>query len=269
MANNKNVDIYVLNDDRKNDCFLSEHGLSLFIDIDGKKILFDCGQTDNYINNAKTLNLNLEDVDAIVLSHGHYDHGNGLDFYKKQGKKLYMHPNCTAQRLRKSTGTYGGINLTKEELQDRFNVIECQNATTIFDGVQFLGQIERKINFEGKSFPTTNLDGSDDTVPDDSGIVIESEKGIIVITGCGHSGICNTIERAKKTTGRDDIYAVIGGFHLRKNDEVAKKTIEYFKDNNVQKIIMGHCTIDEVCDNFRSKLGEKVMIMHSGNVFKL
>ena len=85
---------------------------------------------------------------------------------------------------------------------------------------------------------------------DDSGIVINTENGIIVVSGCAHSGICNLIEQAKKITKNNKIYAVIGGFHLKEVDNKTNEAIKYFIENNVQKIYLAHCTENIVCDEF-------------------
>ena len=110
------VRIVVLNDNRKNNPQLeNEHGLSLYIEVDGYKILLDAGQTDIFKKNAKKLGVNLDDLDTIVLSHGHYDHGNGLKHIDKK-IPLICCPGCDCYRVSKRTGNYGGLNQKIEEL---------------------------------------------------------------------------------------------------------------------------------------------------------
>ena len=103
----------------------------------------------------------------------------------------------------------------------------------INDQVVFLGEIERNNDFECKKFPSVLENGNEDIATDDTGIAIDTPKGIVVISGCGHSGICNTIEQAKKLLGKKHVYCVIGGFHLKECDAQTYKTIEYMKDNNI------------------------------------
>ena len=98
-----------------------------------------------------------------------------------------------------------------------------------------------------------------DEVLDDSGIVINTENGIIVIAGCSHSGICNIVEHAKMITNNNKVLAVIGGFHLRELDENTNKVIEYMK-NNVEEVILAHCTADEVCNKFVNDLKGKIKV---------
>lgn len=98
-----------------------------------------------------------------------------------------------------------------------------------------------------------------DEVLDDSGMVINTENGIIVIVGCSHSGICNIVEQAKKITNNSKVLAVIGGFHLREVNEDTNKVINYMKDN-AQEVIMAHCTADSVCNKFVNDLKGKIKV---------
>lgn len=105
-----------------------------------------------------------------------------------------------------------------------------------------------------------------DIVKDDSAVVINSSKGLIIMSPCSHSGICNIIEYAKKITKNNDVYAVIGGFHIKEVDENTKKVIIYFLENNIKNIYLGHCTSDEVCNEFINKLSDysNIKVMSSG-----
>lgn len=102
-------------------------------------------------------------------------------------------------------------------------------------------------------------DGKNDDLLDDSGMVINTEKGIIVIAGCSHSGICNIVEQAKKITNNNNVLAVIGGFHLREVDENTNRVIDYMK-NNVKEVILAHCTANNVCNKFIDDLKGKIKV---------
>lgn len=265
------VEIYVLNDDRcHNKAFLNIHGFSLFINADGYKFLFDVGQNNCYIKNAIKLNLDLSKVNCIVLSHGHYDHTNGLVNFM-DNINVICHPSCTDWRKSKRTGEYNGMPINKQEFEKKFNVIYSKQPYRMSKNIYFLGEIERLNDFECKKFPSVIRDGSDDIALDDTGIVIVTNNGLIVISGCSHSGICNTIEYAKKVTGISKVYAVLGGFHLKEIDNQTEKTIEYFKQNNIKEILLGHCTSNIVCDYFKEKLhnGFNVKILETGIKFVL
>ena len=245
----------VLTEDRNCDSnLISENGLSIYIEVNHQKLLLDSGITDAFLKNAKTLNIDLEQVDKIVLSHGHWDHGNGLK-YMDTKKTLILHPQCFTKRyslLRHME--YAGINETKEELGKKFELIETKNPYKIFENVWFLGEIERKFEVPIQNLPTILEDEKTDYLQDDSGIVIQTENGIIVFGSCSHSGIHNIIEQAKKITGENKILAVIGGFHLKKIDAYTQKIVQYFKENQVQNAYMGHCTSDEVIAYFEKQL---------------
>ena len=263
------VKITVLNDNRKiNDEFESEHGLSLLIEAYGKRILMDAGQTEIYKANARRLGINLDTIESIVLSHGDYDHGNGLKYFDKK-VDLICHPNCNSYRKSKRTGKFDGLNQTEEELESKFSVKKSAKPYNITDNVIFLGQIERENDFEGNNLPMIDETGEDYNHLDDSGIVIKTEKGLIVISGCAHSGICNTIEYAKKITGEDRVLSVIGGFHLKEINENTLKTIEYMKQNGIGSIYLAHCTSDIVCQEFMRQMPEKTRVMKTGMTYKL
>ena len=96
----------------------------------------------------------------------------------------------------------------------------------------------------------------------------EIKNGLIIISGCAHSGICNTIEYAKKITGENRIKAVIGGFHLKEINESTLKTIEYMKQEDIKSIYLAHCTSDIVCEEFIKQLPEKVNVIKTGLTYE-
>ena len=235
--------ITVLTDNRSDGKYLHEHGLSFYIKTDSnKKILFDTGQSDIFLKNAETLGVDVNSVDVVVLSHGHWDHGNGLLFLRD--KTLICHPDCFTKRYRKWTMLNIGLNTSLDEMQGRFNLILSKNPYPVSKDVIFLGEIPRNNTFEAKSTPFRLKNKKDDFVNDDSGLAIMSDLGLIVISGCAHSGICNTVEYAKEITGIEKVHAVIGGFHLKKVDDITLKTIEYFKDNSIENVYPCHCVND-------------------------
>lgn len=256
------VRIVVLNDNRcDSNNFESEHGISLFIECDGKRILFDSGQTDIFIKNARKLDIDLNKIDDIILSHGDYDHGNGLKYLSAKAK-LICHPDFVLTRISKRTGNNNGLNQTRDELKQKFDLIETKEPFYISENIIFLGEIERKNDFEkGKNLPAYDENQNTYEHLDDSGLVIKTEEGLIVISGCAHSGICNTIEYAKKITGDNRILAAVGGFHLKDIDQQTLKTIEYMKNNSVKNIYLAHCTSDVVCQEFIKQLPERTKII--------
>ena len=126
--------------------FLAEHGLSYYIEYDNKKILFDAGATDVFLENAEKLNINLEEIDLIALSHGHWDHGNGLKYLKD--KPLICHPGSFIKRFRKGEDKNIGLDLTYEELKAKFSLITSKEPYYITPNIIFLGDIPRLNTFE-------------------------------------------------------------------------------------------------------------------------
>ena len=264
--------VIVLSENRKKNQCNNEEGLSLYVEVNNNKLLLDTGITDLFIENSEILNIDLSKIEIIVLSHGHWDHGNGLKYLNGDNKTVILHPNSFADRYSiRRNEEYAGINLKLEEMSQKYNVIQTKTSYKIFENIWFLGEIERKNDFEAKKFPTILAESKIDYIEDDSGIVIKTDNGIIVISGCSHSGICNTIEQAKKIANENRICAVMGGFHLKEVDEMTQETIKYFANNNVASAYMGHCTSDEVINEFKKQLEGKckVEILYSGAEFEL
>jgi len=186
---------------------------SLYIEDDyNNKILFDVATIDVKKEYLYKFKKEL-DFDFIVLSHGHWDHGDGLKYFSN--KKLICHSGSFIKRYRNKDKSYIGLNQTKQEIENKFELCLINSAKEIAKNVYFLGEISRKNDFEGKYTTFIKGNGEMDLVYDDSGICFITKKGLVIISGCSHSGICNIIEHSKKVTGIKDVYAVIGGFHLK------------------------------------------------------
>ncbi|MGE0019464.1 MAG: MBL fold metallo-hydrolase [Draconibacterium sp.] len=220
---------------------LAEHGLSYLIDIDGEKVLFDTGHTNVFLKNAAILEIDIcNDVEKVVLSHGHWDHGDGLQFIKN--KTLITHPSSFSKRFRKADHSPVGLKLTHEDIQKKFRLTETKSHYQISNNLFFLGEIPRLNDFESQTTSFSFENGEDDFVPDDSALAAVIKNELVVITGCSHSGICNICEQARKVTGISKIKAVIGGFHLKHQNRQTMETMNYFKRNNVEKLYPSHCT---------------------------
>ncbi|MGM0378099.1 MAG: MBL fold metallo-hydrolase [Bacillota bacterium] len=228
----------------ENDNILNEHGLSIYLKYKDLNILFDTAQSDLFIKNAKKLGIDLSKTDYIILSHGHYDHGNGLKYLDIGKKPLICHPDVFLKRF-KDENKYIGLNQSKSELSEKFNLILSNKPYFINKDICFLGQINsRKTKYRLEN-------GDIDYIKDDTALVINTKKGLVIITGCSHSGIKNIIEYAKKVMNNNNIYAIIGGFHLKKVNAEVKSLIKEFE--NVDKIYTGHCTKNEVINYLKNK----------------
>jgi 7,8-dihydropterin-6-yl-methyl-4-(beta-D-ribofuranosyl)aminobenzene 5'-phosphate synthase len=247
---NENLTITTLVDDTAlNDGLLAEHGLSLWIEYDNRRILFDTGQSDMLIENARSLGINLAETNAIVLSHGHYDHTGGLSAVIDLAPKarIYMHPAATEPKFsRKNTGARSiGMPSVSQKAVQSSQVVWTAVPARIFAGIFATGQIPRINDFEnvgGDFFLDENCTKSDNLL-DDQTFFIESEKGLIVLFGCAHSGVVNTLDYISSLTNQSKIYAVIGGMHLlNASQERVEQTIAVFRKFNIQRIGPAHCT---------------------------
>ncbi len=230
--------------------FGAEHGISYLIEIDGEKILFDTGHSNLFLKNAEQSGIDIHrEVQKVVLSHGHWDHGNGLQFLKN--KTLITHPEIFIKRFRKRNRTAVGLQLSRDEIQQRFNLILTRAPIKITEHLFFLGEIPRENDFEAKSTTFVDDQGNDDFVMDDSALAAVVGKKLVVITGCSHSGICNITEYAKKVTGISKTKAILGGFHLKTNNFQTQQTIKYFKNIGVENLFPSHCTEIQALEMFK------------------
>lgn len=237
--------------------FYGEPGVSYFIQDGDTNILFDTGYTDAFIKNAHKMRINLTAIDFIVISHGHLDHTWGLfhllqlhteailEKLKYIKPKLIAHPLAFMRKKISEDEEIGSI-LPEEKLNKHFHMTLSKDPVWLTDKLVFLGEIERVNDFENKvPIGKTVCNGTelDDYILDDSALVYKSSNGLVIITGCSHSGICNILDYAKKICKDDRIVDVIGGLHLlNPSKETLSLTTEYIKQNNINQIHAGHCT---------------------------
>jgi len=231
---------------------LGEHGFAALIEPGGSEpVLFDTGQGATLLHNARRMNKDLSDLDSVVLSHGHYDHAGGLlPLLQECGpKKVYGHPALFRTRHRvKDSGECLPIGIPHER-----TVLERAGAEfdlsadfrELAPQIYLTGEVPRATVFEtGDQGLYCDCTGQElDTTPDDQSMVLETGRGLVIITGCCHAGLVNTLEHVAYSTGRRDIYAVIGGTHLGFcGQEQLERTISALKSWGVQKVAASHCT---------------------------
>lgn len=262
--------IKVLNDNlSSNEKFKCEHGLSLYIEHNEFKFLFDAGQTDLFIQNACLLGVILNDIDFIVLSHGDYDHGNGLKYLDIGKRDLYAHPHFLEYRISKRTGLFDGLNQSREQINDRFNLIESDKPIEIRKDIFFMGEIKRLSHFDIGGLPMVDRFNKEYMHLDDTGIAIKTDKGVIVITGCAHSGLCNIIEHAKTVSGCNEVYAVIGGFHLKDTGKKTQNVLKYLKKVKPKKLFLAHCTSEDAKTLLINELDSETYRLKTGLTYEL
>ena len=226
--------------------YLGEPAVSYYIEDEDSKILFDTGYSDAFIKNAKSMGINLKEINKIVISHGHNDHTGGLKYLFEniddKNVELIAHTECLNEKV--CDNEYIGTSMTKEELEQVCNLKLTKNPLKISKNIIFLGEIPQSNNFEKREIiGKCNKSGKmlDDIIKDDTAIVYKSKKGLFIITGCSHSGICNIIEYAKKICNENRVYGVIGGFHLFDVNEKLNETIQYFKKIKPELLYPCHC----------------------------
>ncbi|MDD2603579.1 MAG: MBL fold metallo-hydrolase [Desulfobacterales bacterium] len=261
---NESVKITILCEDQarmgfRDKIFLAQHGFSVFIEAD-RKILFDTGAGDVFARNAALAGIDLAETDCIVLSHGHWDHSDGLAALAETpvpACPLLLHPGVFVDR-HKANGEYNGIGWRREQIAARFDLVESATPYRIAEGIHFLGQIPRENDFEGQAtafYVVNNHEKFPDFILDDSALAIGSPEGLVIVSGCSHAGICNIVEHARRVTGQDRVHTVLGGFHLLGNPGQLEQTIAYFKTNRVEHLYPMHCTDLPALARFHQEFG--------------
>jgi 7,8-dihydropterin-6-yl-methyl-4-(beta-D-ribofuranosyl)aminobenzene 5'-phosphate synthase len=226
----------------------AEHGWSLLAETADGLILFDLGQSDLFRKNAAILGCDLEKVDKVVLSHGHYDHTGGLDSFLSlnPGATIYAHPDVFKKRFSVEAGKKTreiGMPDTVRKYLDSF----CLNPkpSQIFPDVFLTGEIRRKSDpGEINKGLYSDLDGKElDYVLDDQAIILNTGLGFVVLLGCCHSGLANTLESVAEITGERQFYMVLGGMHLSKAPEdILRETVQCLNKFHVKKVGHAHCS---------------------------
>ena len=260
--------------------FLGEPGFCLHIRA-GREILFDLGYSDAFIQNAHKLGINLRQIDAVVLSHGHLDHTWGLEpLIKLQTEalieglsvkqaELIAHPLVFTTKSIASLPQIGSL-ISRDKAAEHFELRLTREPAWLTPRLVFLGEIPRNLDFEPDyaigDIHEPGAKPQKDFLQDDSALVYKSELGLVVIAGCAHSGICNTIERAREVCGESRVRSVIGGFHLLNPDiERLGGTIDYLKKLELESLYACHCT------DLKSKiaLGQSLPLREVGVGLKL
>jgi 7,8-dihydropterin-6-yl-methyl-4-(beta-D-ribofuranosyl)aminobenzene 5'-phosphate synthase len=243
------------------DAPVAEHGLSFLVSVtvgdNPRTILFDTGSTvDGLVHNMHALGVDPKEIETIVMSHGHFDHITGLNGLARQLQPLpplLVHPDFWLKRRVVLPGRepYEIPRTTKEKVQAAgFQVMERREPSSLLDGgLLVTGEIERTTEFEqGLPIHQAFRDGEwqpDPLIHDDQALVVNVRgKGLVVITGCGHAGVINTVRYARKLTGVDEVYAVIGGFHLAPPtpEPGIWSTVEALAEFGPQVVGPAHCT---------------------------
>jgi 7,8-dihydropterin-6-yl-methyl-4-(beta-D-ribofuranosyl)aminobenzene 5'-phosphate synthase len=232
---------------------IGEHGFACYIETGYANYLFDTGQGLGIINNATVLKKDLAGIDSIILSHGHYDHTGGLaQVLQISGKKtVFAHPEIFTERFWERDGIlkYIGIPFARpylESLGAEFRFVP--QMVEIGKNVYVTGEVPRMSAFE-KGDRNMFVRNEDDTISkldplkDDLSLVLDTDKGLVIIFGCAHAGVINILDHIVRTLKKDKIYAVIGGTHLNfSSEEQFEGTLKVIDKYQIEHLGVSHCT---------------------------
>ncbi|SHH84425.1 MBL fold metallo-hydrolase [Sporanaerobacter acetigenes] len=269
----------------------NEFGISMYIETEDGNILFDTAKTGKFLENAKKLNIDMSKTDYMILSHEHYDHCGGVkpfyenvkpnnctfcvkdSFFKYPGK--YHYQEKPGPKLDFTDGTPGhtaiGIDFDEAYLKGKGVKIEYIDVDEykLNDQITIFSNFDRNYEKLNTSMQVKTAEGyKTDEFVEEVAIAIDTNKGIVILTGCSHNGIMNIVDTIHRRTGKN-IYAVIGRTHLIDADEARiEKTIQYFRDLGVEKVGVSHCTGPKAIEMFQRIAPDMSFVNSTGTVLE-
>ena len=258
--------------------FLGEHGFSLLIEHGGKRVLLDSGQSSAIVNNLSLLGVATESIDMAIISHGHYDHVGGLYHVLSHARKtmpVYAHAEVFSTRFSTAGGVrqYIGVPYTKDQLSGlgaEWHLIE--KPTLIMDNLWLSGKVPHITPYEkGDSRLVLQHNGCDcqDDINDDMSLYYLKGKDLVVVGGCTHSGLVNTVQHGFAVTGATRLAGWIGGTHLGPvSSEQQSQTLEQLVAWNPDFVAAGHCTGFPMMAALLGRFGSKYVSAFIGTVIE-
>ena len=262
--------------------FKIEHGLSLYIEFNDKKYLLDAGPSDSFFKNAHALSIDLGRVDKAVLSHGHYDHGDGFMVFLNQykDKVVYGAKNIFDDYYSGSGGSvhYIGLSSKLKQMKNRFNTISKdtkidEKIYLILDDVSNT----KEIGMQKKLYKKVDDVLQPDNFDHELSLVFDTPKGLVICNSCSHAGLESIVDNIKKRLNKP-VYAYVGGLHMKstKNHiETSSFTEEQiqnlciFIEKNIQYVLTGHCTGNVSYDLLKKYLKDRIDFLTTGKTIEI
>lgn len=259
----------ILVDNSADDNLLVEHGFSLWIETESQRILFDTGQGTALSANAYALECDLSQADMLVLSHGHYDHTGGVPHVLNVNPGIPVYCHAGAFLPRYSIDPQGGVKPVSMLQKSRASLMDLPSGQIhwiaepqlIYPDIGISGSIPRLYAFEDTGGPFFLDPEGDrpDMLDDDQALWIQTDGGLVIIVGCCHSGLLNTVEHIRRVSGIDKIRGIVGGLHLQHASvRRLEKTYRAILDWDVEFLVPCHCTGKKVVSGMLDTFGDKV-----------
>ncbi len=273
------IRITVLVDNQAGDGLALEHGLSVWIEAGGLRLLFDTGQGGALPGNARKLGVPLEKTDVLVLSHGHYDHTGGMAQLLNLAPptRLVLHRGAVVTRYSLHPGKPArsiGMPPSARKAMSRVpasRILWADRPVEIAPGIGVTGPIPRETSFEdvGGPFFLDSRGERKDPILDDQALWIRSDKGFVVCVGCSHAGLVNTLNHVRCLNGESPILAILGGFHLlQAGRERLEKTLDTLRRLSPEFLAPGHCTGNHAVKALQERFGDRVSPIEAGMTFR-
>jgi 7,8-dihydropterin-6-yl-methyl-4-(beta-D-ribofuranosyl)aminobenzene 5'-phosphate synthase len=269
--------VTILVDNKAGPGLRPEHGFSAWVEVAGRRLLFDTGQGPALPGNSAAIGVDLATTETLILSHGHYDHTGGVSLVVESAPEVqvFAHPAVTGPHysirdgLARSIAMPEGARLALESLPTE-RIHWAQKPLEVTEGSGVTGPIPRLTDYEdpGGPFFLDPAAARADPITDDQALWIRTDRGLVVIVGCGHAGVVNSLRHAERLSGGTRLRAVIGGFHLAQASELRlRSTMDALKELDLELIVPCHCTGEAAAARLAEAFGDRVVSGMAGMLF--